>query len=87
MRSTPSTGFRTAPRHTYRMELTLEFSGPVSGTDAREAARRILDALRLSAAQGSHEQRLQSARLVCHDLRRIIALELPSDDSSPEPRA
>lgn len=69
--------------HTFRLELSLDFPGPVSGEKARQATRRLLESLRVEAAEAALG--LQGCRLVCHDLRQIITLLPPS--ARPDDRA
>ena len=60
----------------YRIELRLDFEGPVSAQRAREVARRITEALRLPALQVKDLAGLQGCQLVCHELRQILPLDV-----------
>jgi len=74
---------QSSERHSFRMELVLEFDGAVGAAAAKEAARRVMDGLGLSVAEVSHGPAVKGCRLVCHDLRRSLPLlgagEAPSE--------
>jgi hypothetical protein len=84
MRPRRPSGYASANRHTCRLELVLEFDGATSVNDAREVTRRVMDALQLSTDLAQGMGRLNSARIICHDLRRTIPLRLPSDAGKAE---
>jgi len=72
--------FQTAASHSFRVELSLDFAGPVSAEKARQAARRLLESLRVQAAG---DEGLRGCRLVCHDLRQVITLIPTGQGASP----
>jgi hypothetical protein len=66
--------FHTASRHTYRVELQLDFAAPVTAARAKEVARRIMDGLKLSADPPVSDAGLTDAELICHTLHRMLPL-------------
>ena len=68
--------FRQSNRHTYRLELQLDFDGAVSALRAKEVARRLTEALRLSVVEARDLAGLQRCQLVCHELRQVLPLDL-----------
>lgn len=78
MRSGSKAKFATASQHTFRIELVLDFSAPVTGIHAKETARRILDGLQLSTAQSRIGTDLRNAELLCHPLHRVVSLTMPA---------
>ena len=75
MRSARRRPSQPVDRHSFRMELVLQFEAPVSATQAKEAARRVMDGLSLSSVAPQQGVSPSSCRLVCHDLHRSLSLE------------
>jgi len=76
MRPRQPSCFLRLKRHTYRLELVLDFGSAISGNEAREVTRRILDALQVSVLQPQNVRDPESVRLTCHELRRSLQLNL-----------
>lgn len=74
-------GFLAFPRHRFHLELTLDFTRPVSAVRAREAARKLLDAMRVELQDFEPPEPLDDATLKCSELRRLIKV----GPSSAEP--
>lgn len=77
MRPQRTAALRQSRRHTYRLELQLDFTGPVSGARAKQVARRLTEALQLVAREGQELEGLERCQLLCHELRQVLPLELP----------
>jgi hypothetical protein len=58
------------------MELELEFERAIPAQRAKEVARRVTDALRLSRVEVGQVEGLTSCRLVCHPLRKVLPLDV-----------
>jgi hypothetical protein len=56
------------------MELIVEFGEPVAAPAAREAARRLLESMQLSAGEVAASSKVQACRLKCHETRQIVSL-------------
>jgi hypothetical protein len=68
--------FVNATRHVLRLELTLDFADSVSVTAATEVARRVMDSLQVAGLEIRGAQGLQGCSLTCHELRRMVALQV-----------
>lgn len=71
--------FQAAEKHAFRLELQLDFDRTTGATDARQVARRVVEALRLSEVKVPDTDHLAECRLVCHDLRSVLSLTLVRD--------
>lgn len=80
----PKDGFLAFPRHRFHLELTLDFTRPVSVTRARETARKVLDAMNVQLEDFEPPEPLDDASLKCAELRRLIKLSL-ADRPDPLP--
>jgi hypothetical protein len=87
MRSRQKPKFFTTARHTYQLELVLEFAAPVTAIRAKEVARRIVDGLHLATEQPRVPADLREAQVICHALGRILPLPGPERElNRPEAR-
>jgi hypothetical protein len=71
--------FHQSTQHKYRMELVLEFGERVSGRQASEAARRILESVQVATPEAAAAGGVQKCQLLCHELRQIVPLIPPRD--------
>jgi hypothetical protein len=76
VRARRRSGFQRSARHAYMMELELEFGRAIPAQRAKEVARRVTDALRLSRAEVGQLEGLTGCRLVCHPLRKVLTLDV-----------
>jgi len=77
--------FRRSDRHSYRLELVLQFGEPVAAHDAGQMARRITDAIRVSAVDEDVLAGLENCQLICHEMRKVIPLEPRAGEGAPGP--
>lgn len=69
--------FQQSAHHTFRMELVLGFAERISGREASEVARRVLESVQVAMPAVEAADSLQSCRLVCHQLRQTVPLIPP----------
>ena len=77
MRNRPSRYVHKSAHHKYRMELVLEFGEAVPPRQADEAARKILESLRINAERTIVPAEVEGCSLKCHGMRQIVSLIPP----------
>ena len=70
--------FHQSADHTFWMELVLGFAERISGREASEVARRVLEAVQVAMPAVEAADSLQTCRLVCHELRQMVPLIPPT---------
>jgi hypothetical protein len=61
------------------MELVIECDRPISVLKGREAARKILDALRLDAGEVDLPEGFSEANVRCSELKRVLRVKVGSE--------
>jgi len=67
-----------------RLELVIDFDHPVTVARAREAARKLLDALDLNAGTVDLPEGFGEANLKCAELRRILRVQVTPAEKAEE---
>jgi hypothetical protein len=77
------TKFYHSTRHHYHFEIVLEFGSALSGVEAKEVARRIVESIQVSLPESQELQDLQSCRLLFPELGQLLSVDLPSRSDPP----